>query len=126
MHKSRLGGLIIDCDSDDLGSAATFWAQALGYETVNSSDPDDQNYVPLRTGPKDLAIELQQVTHPSRVHLDIETDDIEAEVSRLERLGARRVKKVSSWWVMEAPSGHRFCVIKAQTPAFEERANTWE
>jgi predicted enzyme related to lactoylglutathione lyase len=126
MHKSRLGGLIIDCNSEDLETAASFWTQALGYEAISSSDPDDENYVPLKTGPDDLAIELQKVTHPSRVHIDIETDDVEAEVNRLEALGAKRVQQVSSWWVMEAPTGHRFCVIEAQKPSFGEQANTWE
>ena len=80
----------------------------------------------LQPGPDDLAIELQKVTHPSRVHIDIETDNVEAEVSRLETLGAKRIEQVSSWWVMEAPTGHRFCVIKEEKPAFGERANKWE
>jgi hypothetical protein len=126
MHKSRLGGLIIDCNSADLETAATFWTRALGYAAISSSDPDDENYVPLDTGADDLAIELQKVTHPSRVHIDIETDDVAAEVNRLEALGAKRIQQVSSWWVMEAPSGHRFCVIEAQKPAFAEKANQWE
>ena len=126
MHKSRLGGLIIDCNTEDLETAAKLWSQALGYEAISSSDPDDENYVPLRTGPDDLAIELQKVTHPSRVHIDIETDNVDAEVSRLETLGAKRIEQVSSWWVMEAPTGHRFCVIKEEKPAFGERANKWE
>jgi predicted enzyme related to lactoylglutathione lyase len=126
MHKSRLGGLIIDCNSEDLETAAAFWAQALGYEAISSSDPDDEDYVPLDTGPDDLAIELQKVTHPSRVHIDIETDDVAAEVTRLEALGAKRIQQVSSWWVMEAPTGHRFCVIQAQKPPFGEKANQWE
>jgi predicted enzyme related to lactoylglutathione lyase len=126
MHKSRLGGLIIDCNSEDLETAASFWTQALGYEAISSSDPDDENYVPLKTGPDDLAIELQKVEHPSRVHIDIETDDVEAEVKRLEALGAKRVQQVSSWWVMEAPTGHRFCVIREQKPSFGEKANEWE
>jgi predicted enzyme related to lactoylglutathione lyase len=126
MHKSRLGGLIIDCNSENLESAATFWTQALGYAAISSSDPDDDNYLPLDTGPGDLAIELQKVTHPSRVHIDIETDDVEAEVNRLEALGAKRIQQVSSWWVMEAPTGHRFCVIEVQKPSFAEKANQWE
>ncbi len=41
-----------------------------------------------------LHIEVQQVDHPSRVHLDIETNDIAAEVKRLERLGAKVIKLV--------------------------------
>ena len=40
----------------------------------------------------DCDIEVQTVDHPSRVHLDIETDDIEAEVRRLEGLGAKTVQ----------------------------------
>ena len=69
---------------------------------------------------------VQRGDHPSRVHLDIETDDIEAEVARLEGLGAKRVEQVSSWWIMEAPSGHRFCVIPASRAGFEARANRWD
>ena len=60
------------------------------------------------------------------MHLDIETDDVEAEVSRLETLGAKRVKKVSNWWVMEAPTGHGFCVIVAETSSFKHKANKWD
>lgn len=126
MHRSRLGGLIIDCETDDLDSATGFWTKALGYQRRDSSHPDDAGYVPLQTGSGDLHIELQSVTHPSRVHLDIETDDVEAEVSRLQKIGARRVKKVSDWWVMEAPSGHRFCVVVAVDAAFENGANRWD
>ena len=68
---------------------------------------------------------MQQVDHPSRVHLDIETDDIEAEVKRLENLGASKVEKIQTWWVMQAPSGHRFCVIRAKRAEFAREANVW-
>ncbi len=60
------------------------------------------------------------------MHLDIETDDIEAEVRRLEALGAKRYKKVNTWWVMEAPTGQRFCVVRPQASSFAAEANTWE
>lgn len=80
----------------------------------------------LETGPNELQIEVQKVDHPSRVHLDIETDDIEAEVRRLEELGAKRLEQVKSWWVMEAPTGQRFCVIKPQRSEFASEANVWE
>jgi predicted enzyme related to lactoylglutathione lyase len=126
MHRSRLAALIIDCQTDDLGSAAEFWSQALGYREKRSTDPADDNYVLLETGPNDLHIELQNVEHPSRVHIDIETDDIEAEVGRLEKLGARRIEQVRTWWIMEAPSGHRFCVVRAQRSDFADEANQWE
>ena len=72
-----------------------------------------------------LDIEVQTVEHPSRVHLDIETDDIDAEVRRLEGLGAKKVEQVKGWWVMQAPTGQRFCVVRAGKPDFERRANVW-
>ena len=125
MHKSRLGGLIIDCNASDLEIAEKFWSSALGYPAKLSSNPEDAGYVVLDTRPGEPHIEIQQVQHDSRVHLDIETDDVEAEVTRLENLGARRIEKVRDWWVMEAPTGHRFCVINADDATFEARANKW-
>jgi predicted enzyme related to lactoylglutathione lyase len=127
MHKSRLAGFIIDCHTDDLDSAAAFWMQALGYTLRNPKNAADEGrYRTLETGPADLHVEVQQVEHPSRVHLDIETDNIEAEVARLEKLGAKRVQKFERWWVMEAPTGQRFCVVRPQSPEFQEKANRWE
>ena len=77
MHRSFLGGLIIDCRTDSLDREAQFWSAALGYEIRPSDDPDDANYVVLDTREGEPYIELQSVEHPSRVHLDIKTDDLE-------------------------------------------------
>jgi predicted enzyme related to lactoylglutathione lyase len=125
MHKSRLAGFIIDCHTDDLNGAATFWSQALGYKIRPSAHPEDTGYRLMDTGPDELHIEVQQVSHPSRVHLDIEADDIEAEVQRLEKLGAKRVARVQTWSVMEAPTGQRFCVVQQQRSDFAANANSW-
>jgi hypothetical protein len=73
-----------------------------------------------------LHIEVQKVEHESRVHIDIETDDIAAEVRRLEALGAKRVGTVHTWCVMQAPTGQRFCVVRPQRPDFKESANVWK
>lgn len=126
MHKSRLAGLIIDCRTRDLDAAAEFWGAALGLPPKRSDDPEDENYVRLETAPDDPHIEVQSVEHPSRVHIDIETDDIDAEVHRLEKLGAKRVQRVKSWWVMQAPTGHRFCVVRPQRSEFADEANRWD
>jgi predicted enzyme related to lactoylglutathione lyase len=123
MHKSRLAGFIIDCNTADLEGAARFWSAALGLE-LRGGDAGPE-YRALATAPDEVHIEVQQVAHPSRVHLDIEADDIEAEVRRLEKLGARRIAAVKSWYVMEAPTGQRFCVVRVQRSDFAERANTW-
>jgi len=124
MHRSRFGGLIIDCNVDDLEAAADFWSSALGYPCRQPSD--DGLYVGFITPERDPDVEVQKVDHPSRVHLDIESDDIEAEVRRLEALGARRVEQVKSWWVMEAPTGQRFCIVPPMSSHFEQTANRWD
>ncbi len=123
MHRSRLCGVVIDCDVRDLDAAAAFWSRALGKSAARV--PDDENYRELTTQRDELIILLQSVNHPSRVHLDIEADDMEAEVKRLEALGAKRVEFVKRWWVMEAPTGQRFCVIRPQRGSLEGRANEW-
>jgi predicted enzyme related to lactoylglutathione lyase len=125
MHKSQLAGFIIDCKTDDLEAAAEFWGAALGLNTEHPKDPEEAAYIRLNTEPDGLHIEVQKVDHPSRVHLDIEADDIEAEVRRLEALGARRIAKVRTWVVMEAPTGQRFCVVRAGRANFAEQANEW-
>ena len=125
MHKSKLSGFIIDCCTEDLPAAAAFWSGALGMPVRELPGSEGEKYSRLDDAQHGLHIEVQKVAHPSRVHLDIETDDIEREVRRLEMLGARRIEAVQSWWVMEAPTGQRFCVVRAASPGFERRAVEW-
>jgi len=125
MHKSQLAGFIIDCKTDDLESAAEFWSAALGMKAETDPDPGEAAYRWLETWPGEVHVEVQKVSHPSRVHIDIETDDIEAEVSRLEKLGARRIGDIRRWVVMEAPTGQRFCVVSPQRSNFQATANSW-
>ena len=125
MHKSKLAGFIIDCQTDNLLSAADFWSAALGMKTRHLPAEEGESYVRLLDPSEQLHIEVQSVSHPSRVHLDIETDDIAAEVARLEKLGAKPVSYIKTWCVMEAPTGQRFCVVKKQTQEFDQCANVW-
>jgi hypothetical protein len=99
MHKSRLSNIIIDCQTDDIDAAATFWAAAIGRTAESDSDPTEP-YRLLKGAPDEMKILVQAVTHESRAHLDIETDDAEAEAARLETLAAKRIKKIKTWWVM--------------------------
>jgi predicted enzyme related to lactoylglutathione lyase len=125
MHRSRFCAFVIDCKVEDIDAAATFWSQALGRSVVQNA-PVGGNYRELSSKEDEPIMLLQKVDHDSRVHLDIETDDIEAEVKRLEALGAKRVAFVQRWWVMEAPTGHRFCVVRPQRgPLADRPANVW-
>lgn len=126
MHSSRLCAVLIDCNASDVDEAARFWAKALGRE-VDASHPGSRgNYRMLQTPPDEVIVEIQRVEHESRVHIDIETDDIPAEVARLEGLGAKVVNRLERWVVMQAPTGQRFCVVRAQRPGFPKNAKRWE
>ena len=126
MHKSKLAGFIIDCQTQDLQSAAEFWGGALGMEVRRLPGAEGEQYARLEDRHHDLHIEVQSVAHPSRVHLDIETDDVEAEVRRLEALGAKRVAQINTWWVLEAPTGQRFCVVRRSSERFDQQATPWD
>jgi predicted enzyme related to lactoylglutathione lyase len=124
-HRSRLAGFIIDCQTGDIDAAATFWGGALGLKVGDKQVEGDATYVEFVGGASGLQIEVQKVQHPSRVHLDIETDDLDAEAARLEELGAKKIGFVKRWWVMEAPTGQRFCVVRMKHPERGEPPNVW-
>jgi catechol 2,3-dioxygenase-like lactoylglutathione lyase family enzyme len=125
MHYSRLCAVLIDCNTTDVDEAARFWGDALG-RPVDFDHPGTRgNYRMLKTQADEPIVQIQRVTHESRVHIDIETDDIPAEVARLEGLGANVVDRLERWVVMQAPTGQRFCVVRVQRPGFPKNAARW-
>jgi predicted enzyme related to lactoylglutathione lyase len=125
MHHSRLCAVLIDCKTSDVDKAARFWAAALG-RAMDPEHPGSRgNYRMLQTPPDEPIVQIQRVDHESRVHIDIEADDIAAEVARLESLGAAVVTRLERWVVMQAPTGQRFCVVRVQRPGFPKNANRW-
>jgi Glyoxalase-like domain len=125
MHRSRLKGIIIDCNSCDVQAAARFWADALGRPIDQNHPGTAGNYVMLETPPNEIHIQIQGVDHESRAHIDIESDDIPAEVVRLEKLGAKVEQRNEHWLVMRAPTGQRFCVVRVRREGFSKNATTW-
>jgi predicted enzyme related to lactoylglutathione lyase len=126
MHHSRLSTFVIDCKADDIDAAAEFWSKALGRE-LQPPDPGDEKYRQLAGSDDEPMLLVQQVEHDGRIHLDIEADDLEAEVARLEKLGAKRIKFLKRWWLMQAPTGQVFCVVNPQRGplAGKPNANEW-
>jgi len=123
-HHSCLIALVIDCPVDDLATALKFWSAVLGRAIASHDQDGDGRYGELETGPEEVFLLVQKVEHEARVHLDIQTDDLDAEVARLEKLGAKRERFLKRWWIMQAPTGHRFCVVRQQ-PAKRITENTW-
>jgi predicted enzyme related to lactoylglutathione lyase len=108
-------GLVLDCADPE--ALASFWAAALGLERLGNAGAYVLLASPTRALPKLL---LQRVDEPKRVknrmHLDIEIPDVDAEVARLEAVGATRIVEQprrehgSRWMVMADPEGNEFCV----------------
>ena len=125
MHRSRLTSVVIDCVETDFEGGSEFWGAALGKSLM----PRNERFASLRGrvgGESGLYVGFQRVPKDERgIHLDIETDDVEAEVARLERLGARIKARIRRHVVMEAPSGHAFCVVPVQRKDFPAGAKEW-
>jgi len=126
MHHSRLCALLVDCQVSDIDEAARFWAAALGRPVDHEHPGTRGDYRMLDTPPDEPIVQIQRVNHESRVHLDIETDNIPAEVARLEALGATVVERLERWVVMQAPTSQRFCVVRVQRPGFPKNATQWD
>lgn len=127
-HKSRLAGFMIDCQGGDLAESAAFWSQAIGLAVIDPDEDGLDRYALLDKLRGDLHVEVQKVEHESRVHLDIESDDIEAEVARLKTLGAVEIARPhdARWVVMQAPTGHRFCVVRPKSRLTRSNASSWD
>lgn len=125
MHRSKLTAALVDIPSAMFDREVTFWSGTLGREPSEvDGHPEYRDFGQPVPGFQFL---LQGVDAAARVHLDIETDDVEAEVRRLEALGAERVQPVRGWWVMRDPAGLLFCVVRVQTgEVFEQHATTWD
>ena len=125
MHRSRLSTLLIDAPADQAAASAAFWSAALGGPT-QSTDEEPQ-FSTLQERVPDLVIAVQAVQDTARYHLDIETDDVAAEVHRLTALGAVEVSSWQGCHTLEVPGGHLLCVIPLHSdPAtFARLAQTW-
>ena len=128
MHRSRIGVVLVDHPAESYDRAAAFWAAARGSaRTAAPGDPDEpyESLAPIGGG---IMLELQRTGTgtPARVHLDIETDDVAAEIERVLGLGARVVRHHGDWAVLEDPGGLPFCVVPVQTgDDFAAHATTW-
>ena len=125
MHRSKLSAILIDCDERTIGAGTRFWSQALGMPEVRSTDPGS-TYINLQGSVDSISVGMQRIGSASRVHLDIESDEVEAEVRRLEGLGAHRKEFIETWWVMEDPAGMLFCVVPQGGEDSLDHANVWD
>ncbi len=121
MHRILLRELVIDVPDEVFAKTRDFWGSALLAELRQVKEhPEFTGLV----GPAAMSwVGLQNVgAAAARLHLDIETDDVDAEVQRLVTLGAEIVGHGRAWVVLRDPAGLQFCVVPYESPWFEERA----
>jgi predicted enzyme related to lactoylglutathione lyase len=116
VHRNLLNTIMIDVPTADVERTVAFWGAALGATPVATAMANyhllDNAAEPNRLGVQDAG------TGAARVHFDIHTDDLDAEVERLQGLGATVVDAQwadhpGRWVVMRDPAGLEFCVVWA-------------
>ena len=123
MHKSRLSAIVIDVHARHIEQAAGFWSQLLGQPSqVN----DDGRQATILAAEKGVTLVIEAVADEARIHFDIETDDLAAEIHRIESLGGRKVSVVDHAVIMEAPTGHRFRLTGPSSHLLPSSGNVWD
>jgi hypothetical protein len=125
MHRSRLVGILIDTPTAQVDAARDFWSAALG--ATPHPAPGEEQYTALIDAIPNLFTVIQSVDDAPRYHVDIETDDLAAEVARLTALGAEPVAQWKEAHTLRAPGGHLLCVIPVHSDpeTFADSARTW-
>jgi hypothetical protein len=116
----KIATVTIDCA--DPAPIARWWAVALGWR-VTYEDKEEWVIEPPEgdeyAAPLLFCKAPDEKTLKNRLHLDLRPEDRDAEVARLEGLGARQIdigQGEPTWVVMQDPFGNEFCILRALTP----------
>lgn len=125
-HRSRLTSVLVDVPAADHAKAVEFWSGAFGRTGERSQKfPEYVDFDQVTPG-VEFMVQATGDAAP-RIHIDIESDDVDAEVARLTALGATETERHHSWVVMRDPVGTVFCVVRVQIKdAFEQHATRWD
>ena len=126
MHRSRFSTLLIDVPRAEAPAAAEFWSSALGVPA--RSVPGEDQFTSLPGAFPELVTAIQAIDDSPRYHIDIETDDLDAETARLIGLGAVEIGRWLECRTLRAPGGHLLCVIPVHSApeTFQRLAHVWE
>ncbi|MEU6715379.1 VOC family protein [Nonomuraea sp. NPDC046802] len=125
MHRSRVYALLIDTPGPEAARATAFWAAAFG--ATAEPLPGYEQFTSLHGAMSGPLAAVQSVDDEPRMHIDFETDDVEAETARLLALGASEVGRWQECVTLRAPGGHLLCVLPVESDraVFEAEAKVW-
>jgi hypothetical protein len=125
-HYSKLSMIVMDVPADQDEDEIAFWQAATGRPLRQIKKHPEYHGAMLADGHMGLLVQRLN-DGPARVHVDIKTDDMAAEVTRLEALGAERVREFDTWWVMRDPAGLLFCVVAEPAGSLDDsNAHRWD
>ncbi len=113
-HRSRMVQVCVDSPRSRHGAEVEFWRALLGGRWVPSASSEfagkwhDDEGSPIQL----LFQQLDEPDGPVRAHLDLGTDDLDADVRRLRDLGAVDVGPGRGWHVLRDPGGQLFCTTR--------------
>jgi len=125
-HYSRLSKIVIDVPPADHDRELAFWDAAIG-QPLTQGVRFPEYHGAMLPG-QDIGLLIQRLDDgQARVHIDIHTDDLPAEVARLEKLGAERAGQAHHWQLMRDPAGLVFCVIPERPGELDDgNARRWD
>jgi hypothetical protein len=125
VHRSRLSTLLIDVPVAEAQGAAVFWSAVLGVPAV--AVPGEEQFTSLPGAVPGLVVAVQSVDDRPRYHVDLETDDVEAETARLVELGAVELSRWLDCRTLRVPGGQLICVIPRHSDPdeFARAARVW-
>ena len=121
MHRILLRTIVIDSPTATHDAERDFWNTALGASMRRGVKYPE--YHVLENAAMPGSVMTQDIgDSPARIHLDIETDDVAAEVERLSAAGAEVVSRNENWTVLRDPAGLLFCVVPGEGDDFAANA----
>jgi predicted enzyme related to lactoylglutathione lyase len=115
----KIGSIVIDCKEN--GKMSTFWREALHYDVGRAPDPHDpepSSILAAKSGEGPNVIIDQMEPYRGKIHIDLYSDDTDADISRLLKLGAkvhRPHEEGTDFTILEDPEGNLFCVVDARS-----------
>jgi hypothetical protein len=119
MHRILLRKFFIDAPAEVHDRTRDFWVTALGAQAHRGANYPEYHWFEHPAALVEVFV--QDIgTAPARYHVDIETDKVEAEVTRLVAAGASEVERHAEWVVLRDPAGLLFCVVPETGDGFAQ------
>ena len=112
-HRSQVDQVTLDVPPPAYDVEVAFWHGLTGWDLTDLEETEFERLQPPDEQPLRWLVQRRDdADGPVRAHLDLATDDHEAEVARHLTLGATEVARHDGWTVLTDPVGTTYCVTR--------------